>query len=74
MPASEFPQAAPGSFRTHAVDARAWEVGQLCSTEEAAEQGRIDSAAEVVEGRGLAKGRTLEQNTLRTQSRIKRAK
>jgi len=51
-----------------------WEVGQLRSTEETAEQRRIDSAAEVVEGRGLAKGRTLQQNTLRPQSRIRRAK
>ena len=46
-----------------------WEVGQLHSTDEAAEQNGL-AMAEVVEGRELTKENTGETNTSRTQRRI----
>jgi len=60
-------QTTSGGPRTNADDERAWEVGQLRSTEEAAE--RSQPAKEAAEGRGLAKGNSPEGNASRTQSR-----
>jgi len=59
---------ASGRPRPYADDERAEEVGQARSTDEAAEQGRWYTAAEVVEGRSLAKEKVGEQNTPQTQS------
>jgi RNA-directed DNA polymerase len=57
--------------RPQSGDARAWEVGQLHTTDETTEQGGV-TCAEVVEGRGLTKENTLQQNTRRTQGRNQR--
>lgn len=54
--------------RPNTGDVRPGEVGQARSTDETAEQ-RRRPAAEVVEGRGLAKGNTDEQNAPWTPSR-----
>ncbi|MFH1953036.1 MAG: hypothetical protein ABIL06_15610 [Pseudomonadota bacterium] len=61
-------RSALGTPRGHARDVREWEVGQPHSTKETSNND--DSAlplAEVVEGRGLAKGNSAKQTRVWTQ-------
>src|SRR5437867_3935628 len=62
-------QAASGSLRADADDARAWAVGQPHSTGEVPEQTR-GPGAEGTEGRGLAKGNPSQGTAPRTQGRV----
>ena len=68
LSAREGAQTAPGSQQTHAGDARAQEVRHPHSTEEAPNN-VAEPTAEVMEGRGVAKGNSFQHTVSRTQGR-----